>query len=122
MWTELWTDDIDAAANFYATVIGYGQSEVERRDEKYRVFKFGEELRAGLVKIPAELENVEPGWAAYVGVEDLATTMASVRELGGRVIFASEDNPVRGAVALIADPTGAVLFVHQIGSAKEVSE
>jgi hypothetical protein len=122
VWAELWTDDIDAAADFYAKVIGYGQSEVERRDEKYRVFKFGEELRAGLVKIPADLENVEPGWAAYVGVEDLAKTMASVRELGGRVIFASEDNPVRGAVALIADPTGAVLFVHQIGSAKEVTE
>lgn len=122
VWTELWTDDIDAAANFYAKVIGYGQSEVERRDEKYRVFKSGEELRAGLVKIPDELENVEPGWAAYVGVEDLAKTLARVRELGGRVIFASEDNPVRGAVALIADPTGAVLFVHQIGSAKEVTE
>lgn len=122
VWTELWTDDIDAAANFYAKVIGYGQSEVERRDEKYRVFKSGEELRAGLVKIPDELENVEPGWAAYVGVEDLAKTLARVRELGGRVIFASEDNPIRGAVALIADPTGAVLFVHQIGSAKEVTE
>ena len=48
--------------------------------------------------------------------------MARVRELGGRVIFASEDNPVRGAVALIADPAGAVLFVHEIGSAKEVKE
>ncbi len=122
VWTELWTDDVDAAADFYAKVIGYGQSEVERREEKYRVFKFGEELHAGLVKIPAELENVEPGWAAYVGVENLTTTMARVRELGGRVIFASEDNPVRGAVALIADPGGAVLFVHQIGSAKEVTE
>jgi hypothetical protein len=119
VWTELWTDDIDAAADFYAKVIGYRQSEVERRDEKYRVFKFGEELRAGLVKIPTELENVEPGWAAYVGVENLTKTIARVRELGGRVIFASEDNPVRGAVALIADPAGAVLFVHQIGSAKE---
>jgi len=122
VWAELWTDDVDAAADFYAKVIGYGQTEVERRDEKYRVFKFGEELRAGLVKIPTELENLEPGWAAYVGVENLANTMARVRELGGRVIFASEDNPVRGAVALIADPAGAVLFVHEIGSAKEVKE
>ena len=122
VWAELWTDDIDAAANFYAKVIGYSQTEVERRDEKYHVFKFGEELRAGLVKIPTELENLEPGWAAYVGVENLANTLTRVRELGGRVIFASEDNPVRGAVALIAGPAGAVLFVHEIGSAKEVSE
>ncbi len=122
VWAELWTRDVDAAADFYAKVIGYSQTEVERRDEKYHVFKFGEELRAGLVKIPKELENVKPGWAAYVGVENLAKTMARVRELGGRVIFASEDNPVRGAVALIAGPAGAVLFVHEIGSAKEVSE
>jgi predicted enzyme related to lactoylglutathione lyase len=122
VWAELWTRDVDAAADFYAKVIGYRQTEVERRDEKYHVFKFGEEIRAGLVKIPTELENVEPGWAAYVGVENLANTLARVRELGGRVIFASEDNPVRGAVALIAGPAGAVLFVHEIGSAKEVNE
>ena len=122
VWAELWTDDVDAAANFYAEVIGYRQSEVERRDEMYRVFQFGEELRAGLVKIPPELENVEPGWAPYVGVENLDKTMVRVRELGGRVIFATKDNPVRGAVALIVDPAGAALFVYQIGSAKEVTE
>jgi len=122
VWAELWTRNVDAAAGFYAKVIGYQQSKVERNGEKYRVFKFGEEIRAGLVKIPLELENVEPGWAAYVGVENLANTMARVRELGGRVIFASEDNPVRGAVALIADPAGSVLFVHEIGSAKEEKE
>ena len=74
------------------------------------------------MKIPTELENLEPGWAAYVGVENLTATMVRVRELGGRVIFASEDNPVRGAVALIADPAGAVVFVHQIGSAKEATK
>jgi hypothetical protein len=122
VWAELWTDDVDAAADFYAKVIGYGQSKVERNGENYRVFKFGEEIRAGLVKIPTELENLEPGWAPYIGVESLTKTMVRVRELGGRVIFASEDNPVRGAVALIADPAGAVLFVHQIGSAKEATK
>ena len=122
VWAELWTNNVDAAAGFYAKVIGYRQSEIERHDEKYRVFKSGDELRAGLVKIPAELENVKPGWAAYVGVEDLAKTITRVRELGGRVIFATEDNPVRGAVALIADPAGAVLFIYQIGSAKEETE
>ena len=122
VWAELWTDDVDAAADFYAKVIGYEQSKVERNGENYHVFKFGEEIRAGLVKIPTELENLEPGWAPYIGVESLANTMVRVRELGGRVIFASEDNPVRGAVALIADPVGAVLFVHQIGSAKEATK
>ncbi|MFV2072974.1 MAG: VOC family protein [Thermoanaerobaculales bacterium] len=122
VWAELWTDDVDAAAKFYADVIGYRQSQVERRGEKYRVFESGDERRTGLVKIPAELEKLRPGWAPYVGVNDLATTIARVRDLGGRVIFATEDNPVRGAVALIADPAGAALFIYQIGSAKEETE
>jgi len=122
VWAELWIDDVDAAAKFYSKVIGYRQSEVERNDQKYHVFEFGDELRAGLVKIPAELENVEPAWAPYIAVEDLTKTTARVRELGGRVIFATDHNPVRGAVALILDPTGAALFIHQIGSAKEVTE
>jgi len=109
VWAELWIDDVDAAAEFYSKVIGYRQSEVERNDQKYRVFEFGDELRAGLVKIPAELENVEPAWAPYIAVEDLTKT-------------ATDHNPVRGAVALIVDTTGAALFIHQIGSAKEVTE
>jgi len=122
VWAELWTDDVEAAAKFYAQVIGYRQSEVERRDQQYRVFESGDEFRAGMVEIPEELENVEPGWAPYVGVEDLKKTIAQIGELGGRVIFATEDNPVRGDVALIADPGGAVLFVYEIGSATEVTE
>jgi len=35
------------------------------------------------------------------------------------VVFASDDNPGRGAVALIIDPTGAAVFIHEIGSARK---
>jgi len=119
VWSELWTNDLDKAAAFYAKVIGYQSSEIERDGEKFQVFKIGEEVRAGLVKIPAELENLEPGWAPYVDVENLAKAMARVRKLGGQVVFASDDNPGRGAVALITDPTGAAVFIHEIGSARK---
>jgi predicted enzyme related to lactoylglutathione lyase len=42
-----------------------------------------------------------------------------VKELGGRIIFGEIEHPSSGAVALIMDPTGAVLFVYQLGSAQE---
>jgi len=54
-----------------------------------------------------------------IDVENLATAMARVRKLGGRVVFASYDNPGRGAVALIIVPTGAAVFIHEIGSARK---
>ena len=122
VWAELWTDDIEKATTFYADVVGVGHDTTDRNGKAYHLFTSQGKPRAGIVKIPDELEAVEPGWAPYVGVENLAKTKDRVRELGGRVIFATDDNPVRGAVALIIDPTGAALFIHQIGSAKEVTE
>lgn len=122
VWAELWTDDIDKATTFYGDVVGVGHDTIDRGGQAYHLFTSQGKPRAGIVKIPDELEDVEPGWAPYVDVEDLAKTKDRVRELGGRVIFATDDNPARGAVALIIDPTGAALFIHQIGSAKEVTE
>ena len=122
VWAELWTDDIEKATTFYADVVGVGHDTTDRGGEDYHLFTSQGKPRAGIVKIPDELEDVEPGWAPYVDVKDLATTKDRVRELGGRVIFATDHNPVRGAIALILDPTGAALFIHQIGSAKEVTE
>jgi len=122
VWAELWTDDIDKATTFYADVVGVGHDTTDRGGRAYHLFTSQGEPRTGIVKIPAELEDVEPGWAPYVDVEDLDTTKARVKELGGRVIFATQNNPARGAIALLIDPTGAALFIHQIGSSKEVSE
>jgi len=122
VWAELWTDDIDKATTFYADVVGVGHDTTDRGGRAYHLFTSQGEPRTGIVKIPAELEDVEPGWAPYVDVMDLDTTKAKVKELGGRVIFATENNPARGAIALIIDPTGAALFIHQIGSSKEATE
>jgi predicted enzyme related to lactoylglutathione lyase len=122
VWAELWTDDIDKATAFYADVVGVGHDTTDRGGRAYHLFTSQGKPRTGIVKIPVELENVEPGWAPYVDVEDLATTKARVKELGGRVIFATDHNPERGAIALIIDPTGAALFIHEIGSSKEATE
>ena len=122
VWAELWTDDIDKATEFYADVVGVGHDTTDRGGRAYHLFTSQGEPRTGIVKIPAELEDVEPGWAPYVDVEDLDTTKARVKELGGRVIFATDHNPERGAIALIIDPTGAALFIHEIGSSKEVTK
>jgi len=122
VWAELWTDDIDKATTFYADVVGVGHDTADRGGRAYHIFTSQGKRRTGIVKIPDELESVEPGWAPYVSVEDLNKTKDRVRELGGRVIFATDRDPARGAVALIIDPTGAALFIHEIGSAKEATE
>jgi predicted enzyme related to lactoylglutathione lyase len=120
-WAELWSDDIDKAAQFYANVIGLGHEEYDRGGAPYHVFTSQGEPRAGIIKIPAEFEDVKPGWAPYVAVADLSASTKKVEDLGGSVIFRTE-HPAEGAVALILDPSGGALFLYQIGSHEEASK
>jgi len=119
VWAELWTDDIEDAAAFYADVVGVDHETTDRGGELYHLFSSDEKPRTGIVEIPDELEKVEPGWAPYVAVTDLGATLGKVKALGGRVVFGETDHPVDAAVALIMDPSGAVLFLYQIGSHEE---
>jgi predicted enzyme related to lactoylglutathione lyase len=121
VWPELWTDDVDDAAAFYAEVIGFASEIHHRGGEPYHVLSYGGTPRAGIIEIPAELERVEPGWAPYVAVADLDASLAEVTRLGGTVVFRTAEHPAQAVVALIRDPTGAVLFLYQIGSLQETS-
>jgi len=119
VWAELWTDDIEKATTFYADVVGVGHDTTDRGGEDYHLFTSQGKPRAGIVKIPIELERVDPGWAPYVGITDIAATLAKAKKLGGRVILGETEHPAAGSVALILDPVGAALFVYQFGSAQE---
>jgi len=119
VWPELWTDNVQDAISFYKDVVGVNHETTDRGGETYQLFSSEGKPRAGIVKIPPEFANVKPGWAPYVAVSDLGATLGKVKELGGRVIFGETEHPADASVALIMDPSGAVLFVYQIGSLGE---
>lgn len=119
VWAELWTDDVEDVIAFYGDVVGVGHDTTDRGGETYHLFISQEKPRAGIVKIPPKLERVAPGWAPYVAVTDLGPTLDKVKELGGRVIFGETEHPADASVALIMDPSSAVLFLYEIGSSGE---
>ena len=119
VWVELWTDDLDASADFYKNVIGYERNTVEGPDGSYTVFETVGEPRAGLVPTPNE--DARPIWAPYIGVTDLAATLKRTTELGGKVILTPRADFGGGRVALIEDPTNAMVFVVQLKTDKENS-
>ncbi len=121
-WAELWTDDMAAAAGFYGPVVGVSHHEIARGDGSYHVFGSRGQARVGMVTIPDEFDDVEPGWAPYVAVADLAEVLETTERLGGAVVFSRTEHPAEGAVALIRDPSGAVLFLYQVGSHQESSK
>lgn len=112
VWAELWTDDMQASSRFYGAVIGYETSEVERPAGAYSVFRSQDEARAGLVEI--QDDKIEPTWAPYIGVSDLAATIAHTRKLGGEVLLEPSESLGGGRIALLADPVGGAFFVFQL--------
>jgi len=117
VWAELWTHDLASSSKFYASVVGYERSDVDRPKGAYPVFAAGDELRAGLVEI--EDKRIDPAWAPYIGVGDLAKTLAQARRLGGEVLLEPGPELGRGRVALLADPVGAAFFVYALDKETE---
>jgi predicted enzyme related to lactoylglutathione lyase len=115
-WAELWTHDPAKAQSFYTKVIGYQPGEVKPGGQSYSVFDADGKHRAGLMKL--QQKEIPSRWMPYVGVTDLKGILVRVWQNGGKVLRepAEIDKPVAGTnrVALIADPTGAALFLYQL--------
>jgi hypothetical protein len=110
-WMEYLARDPDAALSFYKALAGY-ESEARQTPAgfPYQVLTRGRP-RAGLMKIPNE--SVRPNWLAYVRVEDPAALAARVVSLGGKVLIAPRPEIRNGTLAVISDPSGAVLALQK---------
>ncbi len=119
VWAELWTDDVDASAEFYGEILGYQTRTIERPGGAYTVFEAGGTPRVGLVSTPNE--DVKPVWAPYIGVADLRATLDRTVDLGGRVVVKPAEHAGGRQIALIEDPTHAMIFVVQLSPKEEGS-
>ena len=117
-WSELWTTDITAAESFYEALVGYRLEVVDLPEgETYNLLKQGDLIRAGVVRIP--WKDVKPNWLPYVGVNDITATIARTKALGGKVLIDPDPKIRDDSVAVIADPSGAVLAIQNWTFEKE---
>lgn len=112
LWTELLTNDPQAAVGFYDQLVGFEHEITEITENyKYYILKKDTRPRAGVVKNP--WETVAPNWLPYIRVEDPAIQVEKVESLGGKVILAPREDIRKGSVALIADPSGAAVALQK---------
>jgi predicted enzyme related to lactoylglutathione lyase len=111
-WAELATSDIDAAKEFYATLFGW-----EAREDpipgggSYTMFLLRGRAAAG--GMTAGPEQGPPHWNAYITVADADEAAARAAELGATVLAPAFDVMEAGRMAVVQDPTGAVLSLWQ---------
>jgi uncharacterized protein len=107
-WNECHTTDPAAAAQFYASVFGYGIDEWDMgQGEPYRVLKVGEKGVAGMSKIGPQLEGMPPAWSTVFAVADTDASVAKAQELGAELLMPPMDIPDIGRFAALRDPVGA---------------
>jgi predicted enzyme related to lactoylglutathione lyase len=110
MWTELLADDTASAISFYQTLVGYDIRTLERRGGIYTLLGGNGVDRVGVMKNPSE--DVKPVWLTYFGVTDPVEAAKRAESLGGRIIIAPSDELRNGTLAVVADPSGAILVLQ----------
>ena len=120
-WIDLQTSDPAGAKQFYAELFGWSFDD-RPVDDANSVFYSMAQLRGHDVGAIAPLPDdqavpgVPPHWNSYVAVDDVDAAVATVVPAGGTVLAPPFDIFDSGRMAVVQDPTGAVL---QLWQAKE---
>jgi predicted enzyme related to lactoylglutathione lyase len=131
-WNELATTDLDAAQNFYKTLLGWEINEGRtsgggmRYSEiivggrhvggMYSTSEMGEACGGG--EGAQQQQPPPPHWMSYVAVDDVDASAAKAKELGGKVCVEPMDIPNVGRFCVINDPAGAVLSLITLKGAR----
>jgi predicted enzyme related to lactoylglutathione lyase len=111
VWDELLASDTAAAAGFYQSLAGYEIVVLERNGGEYTMLVVDGVSRAGILGNP--LEDSDPKWLTYFAVSDIAAATSRVDGLGGRVLMPPTADVRDGKLALVIDPSGALLALQQ---------
>jgi hypothetical protein len=124
-WAELLTDDVDAANKFYSSVLGWTSKSADVRNlrlpprtpaDRYVVFSAEGTEAAGLMRQDhSNAVHAAKGWVVYFQVRDLDHSLTLVRVAGGNVLKEPFETGEGNRMALIQDPTGAVVGLVQPG-------
>jgi predicted enzyme related to lactoylglutathione lyase len=110
-WNELMTTNPEAAEAFYCGLAGWEVETMPMPDGgTYRVMKRDGKPIGGIMGMPATMPPGVPShWGSYLAVDDVDATVRQAVELGGKVYREPFEVPEVGRIAVIGDPTGAVL-------------
>jgi uncharacterized protein len=115
VWYELMTTDVDAAKAFYVEVMGWRARDLSMPGMAFTLFVAGGIPVSGLINLPegARKMGAQPGWAGYVGVNDLDAATDRIKRLGGAVYGPPTVIPNTSRFLAFSDPQAAALGVLQ---------
>lgn len=115
-WVDLMTTDVAEAKAFYSGLFGWEYEDVPAGDDgSYTMVSKDGHLVAGLgAQAPEQAQmGIPPMWNTYVTVDDIEASTKVAASAGGQVMMPAMDVMEAGRMAVIVDPTGAVVCLWQ---------
>jgi predicted enzyme related to lactoylglutathione lyase len=111
-WVDLTTRNGDAAKDFYGGLFGweFEDNEIPGDGGVYTMCKLDDGTVAA---ISPATDDIPPHWNNYVTVSSVDDTATKAKELGATVIQEPFDVLQAGRMAVLQDPTGAMLCVWE---------
>jgi uncharacterized protein len=105
---ELNTTDPGKAKSFFQSLFDWKLEDTPMESGmNYTMINVGEGTGGGMMKHP--VEGVPSSWLPYVMVDDLESSTAKAKALGGTVVKEPTEVKDYGWFSIIKDPTGAFL-------------
>jgi uncharacterized protein len=116
-WSELMTDDLDAAKAFYGAVFGWdAETQGPEGPGGYTEWKVGGRSVGGMMKKPPQMPaGTPPFWGVYFAVSDADASSSRAQELGASVMMPPTDIEP-GRFSVLVDPVGAVFNILALKS------
>lgn len=108
---ELLAADQADASRFYQRLVGYETRTIKRRNGDVVLLENQGVDRAAILQRPND--NVTPVWVTFFGVEDPVVSARRAATLGGEVILEASTEFRDGTIAIVTDPSGAVLVLQK---------
>ena len=115
-WVDLTTTDAQGAKAFYRRLFGWeGEDMPVGESQTYTMLRLrGLDVAALYEQGEDERDaGIPPHWSSYISVVDVDEVAARVEGLGGRLLAGPFDVFDSGRMAVVQDPTGAIVSLWQ---------
>jgi predicted enzyme related to lactoylglutathione lyase len=115
-WFELATSDQAAAKKFYGSLFGWAANDSPMGpDVFYTMFELGGRNVGAAYTLDADRakQGVPPHWGTYVAVANADEMATKAKTLGATLLAGPFDVSEHGRMAVLCDPTGAIVNLWQ---------
>ena len=112
-WIDLASTDADGATQFYCELFGWTASDPIENAGGYRLLLHDGRQVAGLAPVWGDTDG--SSWSTYVASRDVEKTCAAAIVSGGDIVMDATDVLTAGRMAILRDPSGALISVWEAG-------